>query len=249
MHNKSITDLERFLIKCDEIINSKFILADSKISELLNCIADSEMFYNLFKKLTIEFNYNAFKDVSLVSSKENENRGVLMLPESTGDKLAFIFCLLMEIDNKKIDLNKFLQCYFYEDGSYFESYYAFCNQVIKPFKNLVKAAAEELFCDEHYGREKNTGFIGKLQGEKYKQIEILFLEDKEKIMSDTNISDEDKADIIEFFDGFLNSMLTFDKSLIKLLYIGYKNIVKNQKKLSVNFIKIEKLLNENGIKL
>jgi len=249
MQIKSITELDKFLIKCDEIINSKFILADTKISELLNTIADSEMLFNLFQKLTCDFNYKAFKDVSLNTSKENENRGVLLLPEGTGDKLAFIFCLLIEIDNKKIDLNKFLQCYFYEDGSYFESYYVFCNGIIKPFKNLVKAAIEELFNDEHYGRDKNNGFIGKLQGEKYKEIETLIFEDKEKIISDVNLSSEDKAETILFLEGFLNSLLTFDKSLIKLLYIGYKNLVKNQKKLSPNFIKIEKLLNENGISI
>jgi len=246
MQLKSISELDKFLNRCDELINSKFILAETKISELLNSIADSEMLYHLFEKLTKDFDYNAYKNVSLSISKDNENRGVILLPESTGDRLSFIFCLLIELDNKQIEINKFLQTFFYEDGSYFESYYAFCNQIIKPFKIMVKAAVDELYSDEHYAREKSNTFVGKIQTEKFKEIELLLSDDKEKILSDNNLNDEEKAETINLLEGFLSSLLTFDKTQIKLLFTGYKYLCKAQKKLLVNFLKIEKILNENG---
>ena len=63
----------------------------------------------------------------------------LLFPPDPSEKLAFIFCLLVDLDNMTLDLSEFLREYFYEDGSVYESYYAFCNQVIKPFKNDVKA--------------------------------------------------------------------------------------------------------------
>lgn len=71
------------------------------------------------------------------------NKRKLLFPADPAEKLAFIFCLLVDFDNKTFDLGEFLQEYFYEDGSYYESFYAFSNQVVKPFKNLIKQMFKE----------------------------------------------------------------------------------------------------------
>lgn len=57
-------DLERqqidvFLEKCDDVMRSKFIIADTKISELLKSIATSDLLYAFFREITKDFDYAA----------------------------------------------------------------------------------------------------------------------------------------------------------------------------------------------
>ena len=51
--------VELFLQKCDEVMQSKFIIADTKIGELLKAIATSDLLYALFRDITKDFDYTA----------------------------------------------------------------------------------------------------------------------------------------------------------------------------------------------
>lgn len=141
---RNIMDVERqqidvFLEKCDEVMRSKYIIADTKISELLRSIASSDLLYAFFREITKDFDYIAAQQQYMNYAPEGSmNKRKLLFPADPAEKLAFIFCLLVDFDNKVFDLGEFLQEYFYEDGSYYESFYAFSNQVIKPFQNLIK---------------------------------------------------------------------------------------------------------------
>ncbi len=131
--------IDLFLHRCDEVMRSRFIIADTKIGELLKAIASSDLLYAFFRDITKDFDYVAAQKKYLDYAPYGSSRGrKLLFPEDPQEKLAFIFCLLVEFDSKKRDLSAFLQEYFYEDGSVYESFYAFTNQVIKPFRNAVK---------------------------------------------------------------------------------------------------------------
>ena len=131
--------IDLFLRRFDEVMGSRFIIADTKISDLLKSIATSDLLYAYFRDITKNFDYRAAQRKYLDDAPAAPSRGKKMLfPEDPQEKLAFIFCLLVEFDSKKRDLSEFLQEYFYEDGSVYESFYAFTNQVIKPFRNAVK---------------------------------------------------------------------------------------------------------------
>ena len=111
-------------------------MATTKIKDLLKCIVNCPELYRLFETVTKNFDYPAAKSECLVSV----NDGVLptdcvVLPETVGRRLAFIFCLLVEFDKDTVNFNDFLRLYFPEDGSYFASYRAFCNIIIKGFRN------------------------------------------------------------------------------------------------------------------
>ena len=130
--------IDLFLRRCDEVMQSKFILADTKIGDLLKSIASSDLLYAFFREITRDFDYPGAKEKYMNYGYASSQKRRLLFPSDPSEKLAFIFCLLVDLDNKSIDLSDFLREYFYEDGSVYESYYAFCNQVIKPFKNDVK---------------------------------------------------------------------------------------------------------------
>ncbi len=132
-----------FLRRCDELMQSKYIIADTKIGELLQSIAMSDLLYAFFRDASKHFDYAGAKRKYLNFAPYGDAQKKLLFPEDPVERLAFVFCLFMEFDNKTMDLGWFLQEYFYEDGSFYESFYAFCNQVVKPFRNAVKQMFEE----------------------------------------------------------------------------------------------------------
>ena len=50
-----------FLRRCDELMQSKYIIADTKIGELLQSIAMSDLLYAFFRDATAHFDYAGAK--------------------------------------------------------------------------------------------------------------------------------------------------------------------------------------------
>lgn len=133
--------MQRFFTACDELITGKFILADTKIGELLRAIATCDELRGLFSAVTQGFDYPAAKQAYLKQPGEGGRytRGEAYLPSERSDILAFVFCLLVEFDNGTMKFNDFLLRYFYEDGSYTASYAIFVDRVIRPFRDIVRS--------------------------------------------------------------------------------------------------------------
>jgi hypothetical protein len=133
-----------FSDKCDELKNCKFIMATTKIGEVLKSIVNSPELYQLFKEVTENFDYLAAQKKCFVTRNDTAvAKSYLVLPDKVGDRLAFIFCLLVEFDNNTINFNEFLQRFYAEDGSYYASFHAFCDDVIESFQSLVLSVFED----------------------------------------------------------------------------------------------------------
>lgn len=138
--------LERFFGACEELITGKFILADSKIGELLRAVATSDALKELFNAVTEGFDFPAAKKNYLKAPdrESGRTRGEVFLPADRTELVAFVFCLLVEFDNGQRKLGDFLLTYFYEDGSYTASYELFVNSMIRPFRDIVKSCFPQL---------------------------------------------------------------------------------------------------------
>ena len=105
-------ELGLFLERADELINSKYILADIKIVNLLKAIAASSTLLALFKNCLTDFDYQEAQKKYLVKNQFlGGDKGEFVLPPNSRDLLAFIFNVLMDIDSKRIDLNSFINKY------------------------------------------------------------------------------------------------------------------------------------------
>lgn len=127
--------LKIFLDCCDELIAGKFIMADSKVSKLLNSIATCESLYNLFAKCLLNFNYK--QEFRSAIRTQLVNGGLFVLPEENDKKIALVFCLLLDLDNQKFTLQNFINEYFFNGDGYNLSYKAFSYNVLVPFKNAI----------------------------------------------------------------------------------------------------------------
>ena len=246
-------ELSLFLEKADELIESKYIIADVKIVGLLKAIAASDTLVAIFKNCLNEFDYNAAKKKYLVKSKYlAEGKGEFVLPSSSRDLLSFVFCVLMDIDAKNIDFAQFINKYFYEDGSCSTGYGAFLNAMIKPFVNSVKMLMEsviegklqdplEALTEEEARREKEAKAAAdrkikdkelsvKAYGESVKKLRAILLADKTRIK---NFSAEEslKKELLLVVDMFGNALDSGDKDAVIYAFIAYKYALKAKKRM------------------
>lgn len=178
--------IKLFLRRCDELMQSKYIIADTKIGELLQSIAMSDLLYAFFRDATAHFDYAGAKRKYMNFAPYGDAQKKLLFPEDPVERLAFVFCLFMEFDNKTMDLGWFLQEYFYEDGSFYESFYAFCNQVVKPFRNAVKVMFDE----------PPRGRPSRVSAPQEERIEFTpqCIEEEKKLVYSSALSPADKVD-------------------------------------------------------
>lgn len=241
-------ELELFLERADELIDSKYILADVKLANLLKCVASSDTLLALFQNCLNDFDYYGAQKKYLVKSQHlSSEKGEFVLPPNSRELLAFIFTTLVEIDAKRIDLGEFLNKYFYVDGSFSSAYDSFITAMIKPFKNSVKmlmdsviegklqdpveALTEE---EERRAREKREQEINqrrerelmkKSYGASVKAIKEILLEDKKKIKAG-KLKETIKNEIVLVIDMFANVVDSEDKDAIEYAFIAYKYAAK-----------------------
>ena len=129
MAYKKEINIDNFLISIDTMLQSKYILIDRRISDILLSIADSKDVYNLIAECMINFD---FKQEWKNATKTN----VMKLPASVEKRISFIFCLLNNIDDKNLDVTNVLEKFFSYDSNY-SPYELFCLSIIVEFKKLV----------------------------------------------------------------------------------------------------------------
>ena len=127
--------IEKFLNSCDELINCKFLVAEYKLQKLLQELANAQEVCSLVGECLEQFNRDREFSKSFVQDGNGEF--MFLLPEEEYKIIALVFCTLVDIDAKKIDFTDFVKRFF---GSYENSYQAFIENMIIPFKNLIADA-------------------------------------------------------------------------------------------------------------
>lgn len=130
--------IESFLEACGQLIDGKYNTADTGISGVLRAIAASPDLTGLFGAVTAGYNFAAAKRTYFRTPAQTGTlRGMAYAPSDRRELLAFVFCLFVEIDAGKIDLDGLLHEYFYRDGSYAASYDLFADRYVRPFRDIV----------------------------------------------------------------------------------------------------------------
>ena len=229
-----------FLEKCDEATKCKFIMATNKIRDLLKCIVNSPDLYGLFEQVTQDFNYPEQKSRCLISGGGGFS-GKLMLPQTVGQRIAFIFCLLVEFDNETMNLNDFLQMYFPEDGSYFGSYRAFCDTVIVGLADLIK----QVFKYQLNSADEPEEIVEPQNSEKQKMISSIAhaIETEKKYILGAAPQDEVEG-AIKMLNALLFAVNEGKEDLIDALVCGYNYFILYNNCVSDNIASLIELIAE-----
>ena len=128
-NEKKLENIQEFLISVKNMLESKYILIDRRVSDILRAIADTNSVYNLIAECMINF------DFAYEWRKATEG-SYLKFPDNDAKKISFIFCMLNNIDDKNIDVTVVLERYFSYDLAY-SPYDLFCRHVIVEFRRLI----------------------------------------------------------------------------------------------------------------
>ena len=129
--------LKRFFAACDALVDSKFQTAEQQISQVLKALAESSDLTALFKSITAKFDYSGAKRTYLRVPEDGSLHCAVHLPAERHEVIAFVFCLLVEIDSGAFHFKDFLLRYFYVDGSYTASFSLFTGRLIRPFRDIL----------------------------------------------------------------------------------------------------------------
>lgn len=222
-----ITD---FLNKCAEVRNCKFIMATTKIKDLLKSIVNSAELYEVFNTVVAKFDYIAAKERCFVIAEDSFGRSRVILPDTVGDRLAFIFCLLVEIDRGDIQINSFLQKFYPKDGSYYASYQMFCDDVIGSLESIISDIFQQ---DLSEPDSISAGFNRKVIAEKpvdsstigiINAISMLIAQELDYVAK-SSLSEDDKDAAATILTRLTMAVKACDGEEINALTFGYNYFV------------------------
>lgn len=129
------SNIQNFLIACDDLISCKFLVAEYKITKLLKEIANSSEICSLIGECLQA--YNRDREFARTFIQDGHGQFVCVMPNEEFKIVALVFCTLADIDNKKIDFTDFIKRFF---GKEENSFKAFIDTMIVPFKKLIEEA-------------------------------------------------------------------------------------------------------------
>ena len=125
-----------FFKACNELIEGRFIISETKISNLLQAIVRSELLFKLYSSCMADFNFE--KEYSLALATNGNNGGYFVMPDDEEKIIAFTTSLLLEMDKGKITMQNFVTQNFYTGEGYNIDYKQFAYTVLVPYKNSIK---------------------------------------------------------------------------------------------------------------
>ena len=135
------TDEERqnivdFFNACNEMVEGRFILSDTKVSNILKSVVKSETLYKLYSDCMVGFKF--VRTLDFCKASNPNNGGYFQMPQEDKDIVAFVTCLLLEVDKRNINLQTFVTDNFYSADGYNISYNNFALTVLVAYKTAVK---------------------------------------------------------------------------------------------------------------
>lgn len=127
--------LKEFFDACDDFINCKFLVAEYKLQRMLQVLSQNEEICSLIGECLEQFNRD--REFAKAFIQDGQGEYVCDMPTEEYKIIAFVFCTLVDMDNKKIDLIDFIKRFYGREENPFK---AFINQMVLPFRNLLAEA-------------------------------------------------------------------------------------------------------------
>jgi hypothetical protein len=234
--------LEEFIFACDDLINSRFIVAERKITNVLKVLVSNEALFDIIKFCFIDFNFST--EWEKISVKSTSNNYRIVMPRDSKIIIALVVNLLYEFDRKSIEIHKFLIQYFNARGDAQDAFNSFCRTFILPFKKAIAMRLSDSYIDP----EPPGVDLGESESDRNVPSEVIekavfILRDiHSMIISNPLINNTEKNDYTVIVEGLKNALLTKDSNYINKFWIAFKYTLKNVAFLSSKINELHVLL-------
>ncbi len=247
--------IANFCVAIDNLCLTKYIMANSKIFEVVSQIKQSKLLTDMFNHFIKDYDFynglvNALSEVDGVKS--------FIMPTMATDVMAFVYILLSEISQKKLQLTDLLD-YFDNSKDYEKAYAKFCQEVLQPFKTYTYNSAMQVINMTQLNGEMVTQTEQTEQGKSSKiddidvkkaslPVTIIRLLELDGLsVRSSRISKDEKEDLLFVLDLFTEIIRGKDQEKIKLCYLAYYYAFKPYKKIKTNLQDVTEILKSEDI--
>lgn len=131
----NIQELVPFNAACDEFATGKYLLADIKISSILQIIEADEKLKNIVSSCTENYNFSISAINSII---KDDATAYFSMPKAEKEVIAFVYNLLNSFKNNSINFYDFLSR-FYPSEVANADFDKFAKEVVLPFKDSVNS--------------------------------------------------------------------------------------------------------------
>lgn len=206
--------IKAFIDACNVMCEAKYLLSERKISNLMKTIATYPRLYTVFKDALAGYNSKAEFRKSQVRVGV---RGKFVPPQNQTKFLAYVFCILLDIDGGRVKLREFLDEYFYNTNPN-EEFAFFCSALIVPFRDVTEYVY-------YNGADSYLEDDGAVDGTLRDSVKQLLQEMNTAVSESTVITMATKQDLFLIARAIESAMTPNRIDLIKPLLTGYKNTV------------------------
>ena len=229
----------------EDLSSSTYIIVAGKISRLLQSIASSRPLYELFLRKTR--GYNFVDDFRSRQLRDESGRAYIDVPKAPDEQMRFAFCMLYAVDTGKLNFEKLLHTFYYDNDATAELR-AFVSEVVRPLAENVNAALSTPTPEQAAGlvnSEEQPGFTENdippiinaseqqnpisevLSDVHYATITNLTSELINTIAHDDSISTATREELLVVCDAFASAAEIKERKAVRLTFIALKNTLKN----------------------
>ena len=237
---KSVSnELVAFNIACKEFCESKIILIEKSVSNILKTIAKGGALYSAIAEKIVGYNFGL--DFSTVQKS-------LSFDFIFSEKrvIQFVFYLLNEMDNGHIDSFEFIKYMFGDDSEV--AYVNFSRTLIIPFNQAVNGYVQSIFKDKIDDTEK----VGQNQNSNNKQplidkalkgrIEFVVGEIVDKLKDEKYEKLNDKFGVSTIAVTILVCLSNGEYIGVYGLLLGLKNVLRNKRAFKNDLIELNLII-------
>ena len=200
-------ELKDFNTACNDFLNGKYILAEGKISTILDTLSKNNKLKDIVAECINGYNFSSAFDDAV-----GEN-GIIVLPTDAKGIIAFVFSLLYNIDAKNFDFYDFLTSYYnFDELNNMGSFKMFADNIVLPFKeaiNTVYAKTHILVDTDDYQNNISN---------KLKKICQLNIE----VIDDYRLKDVIKEELLCLLNTMITACENNDKKVVYALLIAFE---------------------------
>ena len=258
--------LNNFINLLDELIQSRYLFANTKIFDVVTAINSSKLLSDMFNYFIDGYD---FKTALLNALNDDNGQKSFELPVKNTDVLAFVYLLIRELNFKNLQLTDLLD-YFDSSKNYENAYQIFAKTVLVPFKsytyqigmqmiNVTQTKEEVLVSKNHIEEEPLEHVQNDVQKPIVKHVEtnatfenslstIIRLIDLDRLaVKESRLSSSDTQELEYVLKIFEEKIREKDKEKIHLIYLAYVYAVRPFKKLKCNVKRIAEILMDEKI--
>lgn len=233
---------------CNEMIEGRFILSDTKVTNILKSVVNSEVLYNLYSHSMINFK---FSEVLERCVADNPNNGGFFVM-STDDKeiIAFVTCLLLEVDKKNINLQAFVTENFFSSDGYNVSYNNFALTILVAYKQAVikLLGIDEngiSFGEDLVGLEENKEEVEEADDETkilFANLVMNLTDLQNSINEDSKLKYNEKEELLIVLKALNKAIHMEDLLIMNALLIPLEHMLCKNKKLKGTYERVKMLI-------